>query len=384
MIFKNGLLENKIVDIEVKNGIITKIEPKIEGEGIDLNGKIISRGLIEMHCHLREPGFEYKEDIESGIKSAIAGGYCGICPMPNTNPVADNIETLKFVLSKVNNYNLFPICAVTKGLTTDEITDLKSLKEAGAIAFSNDGKPVENQKVLAEALKSGNLIISHAEIMELNGSRESEFLAVKQEIETLRKTGGRYHFAHISTKESLELIRQAKKEGLNLTCETAPHYFTLTENSGNTPVFKVNPPLRTEEDRLAVIDGLKDGTIDVIATDHAPHSWEEKQKPYNEAPMGMAGFGTAMGLALTYLKEDLSIEEILDKFTKNPAKILGIADFGEIKVGNKANFTIIDPNLKWTVKGEDFKSKCKFTPFEGLELQGKPVGTIVNGVYYEY
>ncbi len=388
MILKNAFIpdKNDTFDIKIENGVIVDIDKNIEGKSIDLEGKILSRGLIDMHCHLREPGYEYKETIETGINSAIHGGYTGICPMANTNPVCDNFEVLKFILKKANGYNLFPICATTENLDGNKLSQIKELKNSGAIAFSNDGKPISNRQILNDAIKTNELIISHAEIMELNGTPESEYRAVEQEIETLRKTGGKYHFAHISTKESVELIRQAKKEGLNLTCETAPHYISLTRSNetDNNTIFKVNPPLREEADRLAVIEGLKDGSIDVIATDHAPHSREEKNKPYNQAPMGIAGFETALGIALTYLSNDLSIEEILKKFTVYPAKILGIPEFGEIKIGNRANMTVIDKNLEWIVRGSEFKSKCKFTPFEGIKLNGKPVMTIVNGVIYEY
>lgn len=387
LVLKNAFIleKNAVFDVKIENGIIVKIAKSIDEQGFDLNGKILSRGLIDMHTHLREPGFEYKETIETGISAGIKGGYCALCPMPNTNPTCDNLATLNFIKGKTKNYNLFPICAVTKGLTTNELTDIELLKANGAIAFSNDGKPVADMDVLKKALSFNHLIISHAEIMELNGTPESEYKAVEQEIETLRKSGGKYHFAHISTKESIELIRQAKREGLNLTCETAPHYFVLSKNEINrsNPIFKVNPPLREESDRLAVIAALKDGTIDVIATDHAPHSLEEKNQPYLDAPMGLVGLETALGLALTYLKDYLSFEEILVKFTTNPAKIMGIDNLGVIKEGNIANLTIIDPSLEWEVKGNEFQSKCKFTPFEGMCLKGKAVATIVNGELYE-
>ncbi|MCR4880362.1 MAG: dihydroorotase [bacterium] len=388
MILKNALIleKNEVLDVKIEDGIIVEISENIQGDGIDLDGKILSRGFIDMHCHLREPGYEYKETIETGIASAINGGYCAICPMANTKPVCDNLDTLKFIQSKANGYNLFPICATTKNLDGIELAPINELKSAGAIAFSNDGKPVLNQEVLAKALQTNELIISHAEVMELNGTSESEFEAVKREIETLRKVGGKYHFAHISTKESVDLIRKAKAEGLKLTCETAPHYISLTKFDGleNNPIFKVNPPLREEADRIAVIEGLKDGTIDVIATDHAPHSVYEKNMPFAEAPMGMVGFETAIGVTLTYLKDVMPISKIIEKFTANPAKILGIDDFGEIKTGNKANLTVIAPELEWIVNGGNFKSKCNFTPFEGKKLFGKSVMTVVNGVIYEH
>ncbi len=386
-ILKNAHIieKNELCDVRIENGIITELSKHIKANGIDLAGKILSKGLLDMHCHLREPGFEYKETIKTGIESAINGGYCAICPMANTNPANDNLETLNFILSKAKNYNLFPICAVTKNLTSNQLTDFDTLKKSGAIAFSNDGKPIENHQTLIEALKRGNLIISHAEIISLRGNAQSEYEAIKEEIEIIRKNGGKYHFAHISTKESTNLIRKAKQEGLNITCETAPHYFVLkqtTENSRNS-IYKVNPPLRTEEDRLAIIEGLKDGTIDVIATDHAPHTLVEKKKSYSDAPMGIVGFETALGIALTYLGNFMSISEILKKFTTNPTKILGISNFGKIEIGNKANLTIIDPNYKWTIQGKNFKSKCKFTPFEGIQLTGKSIMTIVNGEIYD-
>ena len=386
IVLKNAYLleEKKTVDIKIDDGIIVEIADNIPEEGVDLAGKILCRGLIDMHTHLREPGFEYKETIETGINAAIAGGYSAVCPMPNTNPVCDNLQTLEFIKSKANGFNIFPICAVTKKLTTDELTDIKTLKQAGAIAFSNDGKPVSDLSVLKEALQKDELIISHAEIMELNGTAQSEYKAVEQEINLLRKTGGQYHFAHISTKESIELIRNAKKEGLNITCETAPHYFVLTNEQVNSnPIFKVNPPLRQEEDRLAVIEALKDGTIDVIATDHAPHALDEKKQAYQCAPMGLVGLETALALSLTYLKDVMQIDEILNKFTINPAKILGINNFGEIKIGNKANLAVIDVDKKWVVDAQKFQSKCKFSPFDGMNLQGKAVKTIVNGVIYD-
>ena len=387
MILKNAFIpdKNNYFDIKIENGIIIDIDKSINGEGIDLKGKILSRGLIDMHCHLREPGFEYKETLETGIASAIHGGYCAICPMANTNPVCDNNGILEYIISRTNYYNVFPICATTKNLDGEELTEIRKLKESGAIAFSNDGKPIQNQKILSQAFKTGELIISHSEVLELNGTPESEYKAIEQEIETLRKVGGRCHFAHISTKESVELIRSAKKDGLNVTCETAPHYISLTrtDENKNNPMYKVNPPLREEADRIAIIEGLKEGTIDVIATDHAPHSQDEKNKPYKDAPMGIAGFETSLGVALTYLTDNLPLEKILEKFTTNPAAILGIPGFGEIKVGNKANMTIIDKDFKWTVHGKDFKSKCKITPFEGLDLCGKAIMTIMNGVIYE-
>ena len=388
MILKNLICVNgeQKIDVKIENGIISEIGERLSGDGIDLSGKFIAGGFIDMHCHLREPGQEYKETIQTGIKAAIAGGYSAVCPMANTNPINDNLETLEFIKSKANGFNLFPVCAVSKNFSKDEIVDYEKLISHGAIAFSNDGKPVKNLKFLKFALEKGLFVISHPEIPELLGSRESEYLAVQKELEVVKETGAKYHFAHISTKESVELIRRAKREGLSVTCETAPHYFSLFKNEENmyNTFFKVNPPLKEKEDVAEVIEGLKDGTIDAIATDHAPHSLQEKKASYTLAPNGICGLETSVAVALTYLKDYLSLEEICNKFSKNPRKILNLENFGKIEKGNIANFVILDINNEWVVRGKDFKSKCKITPFEGQKLKGRVFATVVNGVYYEH
>lgn len=371
---------NEILDINIEDGIIIDIAKNIEGEGLDFSGKIITPGLIDMHCHLREPGFEYKETIETGIKSALNGGFTAICPMANTNPVVDNIETLKYIIKKSKESSLYiefyPICAVTKGLHGKELTDFKTLKNieigAGATAFSDDGKPLENIELFKKALKTGELIISHA---------EEEISTVKRELNALKEVGGKLHFAHISTKGAIDLIRQAKKEKLNVTCETAPHYFTFTHNDETADGrFKMNPPLRTQKDLEAVIEGLKDGTIDCIATDHAPHSYEEKIKPFLDAPFGIVGFETALGATLKLVNDGhLTIAQVIEKLSSNPAKILNLKTLGHIKIGQVANLTIIDINTIYTVRADEFLSKCKISPFEGMEFKGKAVATVVNG-----
>lgn len=367
-----------ILDINIEDGIIIDIAKNIQGDVIDFSGKIIVPGLIDMHCHLREPGFEYKETIETGVQAALNGGFTVICPMANTNPVVDNVETLKYELDKaaaIGKIEIFPIAAVTKELKGEELTDFKSLRKAGAIAFSDDGKPIENLELFKKALQSGELIISHA---------EDEVECVKRELNALKEVGGKLHFAHISTKGAIELIREAKKEGLNVTCETAPHYFTFTKyDETQDGRFKMNPPLRTKEDLEAVIDGLKDGTIDCIATDHAPHSLEEKTKPFSESPFGIAGFETALGASLKLFHDGhLSINQIIDKLSVNPSKILNLSkEHGQIKIGQLANLTIIDTDTIYTVRAEEFKSKCKITPFEGMKLKGKAVAVVVNGKF---
>lgn len=312
--------------------------------------------LIDMHVHFREPGFEYKETIETGLKSAIKGGFGGVCTMPNTKPVCDNVQTLKYILDKAKGYDceIYPICAVTKNLDSDRLVNFLSLKAAGAAAFSNDGLPILDHNVFARALKTGELIISHCEdeTAEVLWQLEVFEDLVREEFEP------RLHFAHISKKSSLDLIRNAKARGLKVTCESAPHYFTFTkEDVDDTGVYKMNPPLGEKADRLAVIEALQDDTIDVIATDHAPHSREEKLSVYKDSPNGITGLQTAFSLSY----ELLGLDKTIEKMAINPRRILGIKNDKKVK---------FDLNAKWTVKGEDFESKCKVTPYEGMTLRG--------------
>lgn len=345
-----------------------------------IGNKLITNTFVELHCHLREPGFEYKETIATGMEAARAGGYGIICPMPNTKPVCDNPETLRYILNEASKYagvKVLPICAMTSGLNTDNLVDFELLSELGAAAFSNDGRPVENmetfKKILEEGKRLNLLMISHAENTDFSPyDNRSEYTAVARELEVLEKVGGRLHFAHISTKESVELIRKAKKKGLNVTCETAPHYFSLTKDDivNNEARFKMNPPLRSSEDLEAVIEGLKDGTIDAIATDHAPHSIEEKMKPFEEAPFGIVGFETAFAVSYTNLVRagHLTLEQLLEKMIDNPAHIIGVEPFGRVE---------IDLETEWLVKATEFKTKAKISPFEGMQLYGK-----IKGVQY--
>ncbi len=418
MLLKNGKIVNPknnfegISDIRIKLGMIVEIGKNLQVEDgeeiIDLTGKILTPGLVDIHCHLREPGFNSKETIKTGIASAINGGYTAICPMANTNPQVDNSTTLTYTISKAkeeSEIGFHPICAVTKGLSNEKIVNISELLSNGAIAFSDDGKPVENMHLLREALKYINshnaVIISHSEDSSLANSgvinegkvstrlglkgipNITESLAVARELEVVRSVNGCYHFAHISTKRSIELIRQAKKDGLNVTAETAPHYFSLTEDDivDYDAKYKVNPPLRTKEDLEAVIEGLQDGTLDVIATDHAPHTVAEKQSPIQNAPMGIAGFETALGLTLTNLVHTgkLSLIEAVRKLTYAPASILNIPNQGSIEVGKAANLTVIDLNEEWIVNAAEFKSKCRISPFDKFKLKGKVKMTIIKG-----
>ena len=312
--------------------------------------------LIDMHVHLREPGFTDKETIETGINSAIKGGYGAVLAMPNTNPVCDNVETVKYILDKAklykNKIDLYPVGAVTYGLNTDKLTDFQYLKKAGCIAFSNDGM---STKKVEDALKTEELILSHLE------DETEEAIEQIEIFEKLTKEGyfPRLHFCHISKKSTIEAIKNAKQKGLKITAETCPHYFTFTKNNlDETGRFKMNPPLGTIEDKLAVIEAVKDGTIDVISTDHAPHTKEEKLRPYKDSPNGITGLETAF--SLTYMTFGLDLT--LDKMAYTPRKILDINPKWEYEVNLEE---------KWIVKGENLQSKCKVTPYENMTLKGK-------------
>ncbi|MBR2069594.1 MAG: dihydroorotase [Candidatus Gastranaerophilales bacterium] len=312
--------------------------------------------FIDMHVHFREPGFEYKETIETGIQCARAGGFSGVCTMPNTNPVCDNPKVVKEILAKAKKYKfeIYPICAITKNLNTLELVNFKELKSAGAIGFSNDGLPLLDKDVFLEALKSEELILSHC---------ENETEEVDWQIEQYKKAvelgySAKLHFCHISKKESVELIRQAKRKGLKITAETAPHYFTFTKDDVTpTGVFKMNPPLASEADKKAIMDGLFDNTIDVIATDHAPHSNKEKLSPYNEAPNGIIGLETSFSLSY----ELLGLDKTLEKMAYNPRRILGVNNKKMIEVALDESW-VVAPSLS--------KSKCKVSPYKGMKLKG--------------
>lgn len=312
--------------------------------------------LIDMHVHLREPGYECKETIETGLNAAYKGGFGAVCAMPNTKPVCDNVQTLNYILNKAKDSKctLYQVCAITKNLDSNEPVDFETLKNAGAIAFSNDGLPVLNHQVFYNALKTENLILSHCEDETKEVKWQSEIF------EELVREGHspRLHFCHISKKSSLDIIKSAKSRGLKITCESAPHYFTFTkENVTDSGVFKMNPPLGSTEDKKAVIEAIKDGTIDVIATDHAPHGTEEKLLPYSQAPNGITGLETAF--SLTY--EVFGLERAIELMSQNPQKILGIENNKKVK---------FDLDARWTVRGAEFESKCKVTPYENMQLKG--------------
>lgn len=320
--------------------------------------------FIDLHVHFRDPGFNQKETILTGLKSAYFGGFGAVCTMPNTNPVCDNPKIAEYMINKAKStgleVELYPVSAITKNLDSDILVNFDEMKNAGAIAFSNDGLPVLNKDVLTKALKTGEIIMSHLE----NETAEAKWqIEILDEVTNMAKRGEcnfpRLHFCHISKKETIELIKLAKQKGLNLTAETAPHYFTFTkENLDNTGRFKMNPPLGSKEDKSAVIKAVIDGTIDIISTDHAPHTNEEKLKPYTASPNGITGLETAFSLSYQTFGLDLALE----KMAYAPRKLLNINPKREITV---------DLDEKWTAKGENFNSKCKITPYQDMELKGK-------------
>ena len=377
------LIKSTSQDILIKNGKIAEIADTITVTAdmtvIDAAGLIVAPGLVDIHVHFREPGFEYKEDILSGAAAAATGGITTCCCMANTKPVADSKEITEQITRKASSalVKVLPVCAVTHGLQGTTLTDFVLLKSAGAIALSDDGIPIINDDVMREALitadKNGMLIISHC---------EEEEPMVKRDIELASETGTRIHIAHVSTADAVESIRKAKAAGIKVTAETCPHYFSLTESTVDEKgtLAKMSPPLRKQRDVEAIILGLCDGTIDAIATDHAPHSVEEKALPFNDAPNGIIGLETSLAVTLTYLYHTgkMNIKEILQLMAENPAKILGI-NAGILKEGSPADITIFDPDKEWIIEPEKFKSKARNTPYGGMKLRGKVILTICGG-----
>ena len=400
-------------DILIEDGIITEIG-NISDELVDLNcdvidakGKYVLPGLVDAHCHLRDPGFEYKEDIESGTRSAAAGGFTSIACMPNTNPVADNESVIRYIINKAKQdgvVNVYPIGAISKGQKGEELSEIGELKFAGAVAISDDGKPLKSASLMKRALEYSSMfditVISHCEemdiadegvmdegywstIMGLKGiPSAAEEIMVARELILAEYTKVPIHIAHVSTELSVDLIRHAKKRGVKVTCETCPHYFVLTDEAcaGFNTYAKVNPPLRAKKDVEAIIEGLKDGTIDVIATDHAPHHEDEKNIEFSLAANGIAGFETAFPLAVTYLVKPghLTMSQLVEKMCINPSKILGL-NKGSLEIGRNADITIVDIDEEFVVDVKKFKSKARNSPFNGFKLKGTVYYTIVNG-----
>ena len=414
MLLKNGHLIDPAtrttapLDIRITNGIITELAqdlaPQNEEEILDLSGLTVAPGLVDTHVHFRDPGLTYKEDIHTGSLAAAKGGFTSVICMANTKPTVDSVDTLKDILERAQkeNIHIYQTASVSYGLNGEKITDFDALASAGACGFTDDGIPLMDATFCYQAMqKAAELhmpISLHEEDKEfitnngINAGKTAERLdvigspAIAEEVMVARdcmlalRSGAAVVIQHISSANSVELVRTAKKLGADIHAEATPHHFTLTEEAllKHGTLAKMNPPLRTEKDRLAIIKGLKDGTIDLIATDHAPHSMEEKAKPLTEAPSGITGLETSLGLGITSLVKEghLTLMELLEKMTCNPAMLYRLPG-GIIQVNAPADLVVFDPNEKWTVT--DFSSKASNSPFKGFELYGKIHYTICGG-----
>ena len=400
----------EVCDILVDGKKIVKIAKNVEEKGakvIDAKGLHVFPGLIDLHVHLREPGFEYKEDIASGSAAAVRGGFTQVCCMPNTDPVCDNAAVVGYIVARGREVNLCkvrPIGAITKGEKGEQLAEIGKMKEAGAIAISDDGRPVANARIMRLAMEYasdfGLICLSHCEDKDLvdggvvnegyNSTlaglkgipRAAEEIMLAREIILAETLGKRAHICHVSTKGGVQLLREAKKRGVAITAETCPHYFTLTDDvimsfDANT---KVNPPIREAEDVEAIKEGLKDGTLDCIVTDHAPHHKDEKNVEYNLAAFGISGIETSFSLSYTYLVKAgvLTLEQLADRMSAAPARILGL-EGGALAEGAVADIMLADLNAKYVIDSKDFVSKGKNTPFNGTEVYGKVCCTIVDG-----
>jgi dihydroorotase len=413
-----------VCDIFVENGKIKEIRRQKSGDRnqkqenrdkktnsdftvIDAAGKLVIPGLVDMHVHLREPGYEYKETIRTGTEAAVCGGITSVCCMPNTKPVNDNASVTEYIIRKAMNEGfctVFPVGAITKGQKGEELAEFVLMHDAGCIAFSDDGRPVMDSLMMRRALEYSKILhvplIAHCEDLSLSSGgvmnegllsvtlglkgipAQAEEIMTARDIALAELTGGRLHIAHVSTAGSVEIIRAAKKRGIaDLTAETCPHYFCITEEAVknyNTNA-KVNPPLRRQKDVEAIIEGLRDGTLDVIATDHAPHHMDEKLGEFDNAPSGISGLETSLGLSMKLVEDKvLTINELDEKMALNPATILGL-NKGTLKPGADADITVVNLNNEYRVDAAAFRSKGKNTPFEGWSLRAKPAVTISRG-----
>ncbi len=394
-------------DIIIENGNIVSVGGAVSsfaGEIIDCSGKYIFPGFIDVHVHFREPGFSYKETIKSGSMAAAKGGYTSVCTMPNLNPCPDSKENLELQLSLIRKdavINVYPFGTITKGEKGEALSDFEEISD-DVIGFSDDGRGVQSNEMMLSAMekakKLGKIISAHCEVNDLlfggyihdgeyakiNGHKgicsESEWKQIERDIELCKKTGVKYHVCHISTKESVEIIRKAKADGVDITCETGPHYLVMNDmmlkDEGR---FKMNPPIRSEEDRLALLEGILDGTVDMIATDHAPHSAEEKSKGLSGSNMGITGLETSFPIMYTKLVQNnvISLEKLVYLMSIAPAKRFGINT--GIKEGNNADLSVFDLNEEYIINSDDFVSMGKATPFDGEKVKGKCVLTICNG-----
>ena len=399
-IYRSGVFSS--LSLAVQDGVI--VSESDSNDIVDFGNYYIFPGFADVHVHLREPGFSYKETIKTGTLASAHGGYTAVCSMPNLNPVPDSKENLKKQLEIIENdacINVYPYGSITVGQLGEKLSDMEGISD-NVIAFSDDGRGVQSDEMMEEAMikakKLGKMIVAHCEVNELlkggyihdgeyakiHGHKgicsESEWAQIARDIELVKKTGCSYHVCHISTKESVDIIRKAKAEGVDITCETGPHYLVLSDmDLQEDGRFKMNPPLRGEEDRLALIEGIKDGTIDMIATDHAPHSAEEKGKGLEKSAMGIVGIETAFPILYTelVLKDIISLEKLVELLSVNPRKRFGIR--GGTDIGESADFTVIDLDAEYEINPEEFHSMGRATPFTGKKVKGRIVHTYVGG-----
>ncbi len=401
----NGI--DKVTDIQINGGVISHFgttDAKVD-EVIDAKGLIVTPGLCDMHVHLRQPGREDEETVESGSRAAAAGGFTAVACMPNTQPALDSRGMIELIKSlETGHCRVHPVGAVSKGLEGLELAEMGDMAGAGAVAFTDDGRPLTDSNLMRRALDYcrmlGVPVISHCEDRHLSadGAMNEGPLATKlglrgipnaaeasmayRDCRLAALTGGRVHIAHVSCAETVDVVRRAKSEGISVTAETCPHYFCLTEEAviGYNEMARVNPPLRTRKDAEAILEGLRDGTIDCIATDHAPHSMEEKEVEFDQAPTGMVGLETALGLCWTHLVETkvLTPAQLIEKMSVNPRRILNLGG-GRLEKGRPADITLFDPAAEWTVDPEKFRSQSRNTPFAGWKLKGRATMTVLDG-----
>ena len=399
------------LDVLVEDGVLREIGPNLASaadETFDARGQVVAPGFVDIHVHLREPGGEISETLETGLQAAVAGGFTAVCPMPNTKPVIDRPELVRTTIQKAQKIGLarvFPVATVSMESLGESLTDLATLKAAGAVAFSDDGRPVKTAGLMRRAMEKargvGVPIIDHcedpslhpggvvnegpvAERLKLRGiPNSSEDVCLGRDLILAEATGAHLHVAHLSTARAVEMVRAGKRRGVRVTCEVAPHHFTLTDEAviqyGTNA--KMNPPLRSAQDLEAVRAGIADGTVDALATDHAPHAPELKAKPLGgDSPFGVIGLETALGLALTQLVHTgrISLAHLVALMSTNPARIIN-QPLGRLQIGGAADLTVFDPNLEWTYRAAEGRSKSRNSPFDGWNLKGAATATIVGG-----